>query len=266
VALRGTDLVWLRRCSVSPKDRHGRGLSVAPPVEPGLLEREGPFIFVKSQFQGPPGWEGNRYKISRMAKSVQGVRYAELDRETSETHIQVVLDLDGGSRRDILTGIGFFDHMLELFAFHGQIDIGLGSEGDLEVDDHHTVEDTGIVLGKAIREALDAGDAIERYSSVHVPMDDALVLVAMDISGRGQLHWEVPFAREKVGDLSTENIREFFRALTAHSGITLHVRKMAGHNDHHLCEAVFKAFGLALDQATRLTPSRSSNSTKGKQD
>jgi len=201
-----------------------------------------------------------------MAKSMQGVRYAELDRETSETHIQVVLDLDGGTRRDILTGIGFFDHMLELFAFHGQIDIGLGAEGDLEVDDHHTVEDTGIVIGKAIREALDAGDAIERFASLHVPMDDALVLVAMDISGRGQLHWDVPFEREKLGDLSTENVREFFRAVTAHSGITLHVRKVVGLNDHHVCEAIFKGFGLTLNAATKVTERRSSNSTKGKQD
>jgi imidazoleglycerol-phosphate dehydratase len=201
-----------------------------------------------------------------MAKSMQGVRYAELDRETSETHIQVVLDLDGGTRRDILTGIGFFDHMLELFAFHGQIDIGLGAEGDLEVDDHHTVEDTGIVIGKAIREALDAGDAIERFASLHVPMDDALVLVAMDISGRGQLHWDVPFEREKLGDLSTENVREFFRAVTAHSGITLHVRKVVGLNDHHVCEAIFKGFGLTLNTATKVTERRSSNSTKGKQD
>lgn len=201
-----------------------------------------------------------------MAKTVQGVRYSELDRETSETHIQVVLDLDGGTRRDILTGIGFFDHMLELFAFHGQVDIGIGAEGDLEVDDHHTVEDTGIVLGKAIREALDAGEAIERFSSVHVPMDEALVLVAMDISGRGQLQWDVPFSREKLGDLATENVHEFFRALTSHAGITLHVRKIAGKNDHHVCEAVFKGFGLALKQATKLSERRGSTSTKGKQD
>lgn len=201
-----------------------------------------------------------------MAKTAQGVRYAELDRETSETHIQVVLDLDGGTRRDILTGIGFFDHMLELFAFHGQVDIGIGAEGDLEVDDHHTVEDTGIVLGKAIREALNAGDPIERYGSTHLPMDEALVLVALDVSGRGQLHWDVDFTREKIGDLATENVREFFRALTAHAGITLHVRKIAGQNDHHVCEAIFKGFGMALHQAIRVSDRRNSNSTKGKQD
>lgn len=204
--------------------------------------------------------------MSLMSKTAQGVRYAELDRETSETHIQVVLDLDGGTRRDILTGIGFFDHMLELFAFHGQVDIGIGAEGDLEVDDHHTVEDTGIVLGKAIREALAAGDAIIRYGSSYLPMDEALVLVAMDVSGRGQLHWDVEFKREKIGDLSTENVREFFRALTAHSGITLHVRKITGDNDHHICEAIFKGFGVALNQATRVSERRNSNSTKGKQD
>ncbi len=203
--------------------------------------------------------------MNLMSKNSPGVRFAELDRETSETHIQVVLDLDGGTRRDILTGLGFFDHMLELFAFHGQIDIGLGAEGDLEVDDHHTVEDTGIVLGKAIREALAGGDSINRYGSAYIPMDEALVLTAMDISGRGQLHWDVPFKRERIGDLATENVREFFRALTAHAGITLHIRKLAGENDHHICEAIFKGFGLALYQATRVSERRA-NSTKGKQD
>lgn len=201
-----------------------------------------------------------------MSKNASGVRYAELDRETNETHIQVVLDLDGGSRRDILTGIGFFDHMLTLFAFHGQVDVGIGAEGDLEVDDHHTVEDTGIVLGKAIREALSAGEGIERYGHAIVPMDEALVLVAMDIGGRGQIHWDLDFRRERIGDLATENVREFFRALTAHAGITMHVRKMAGENDHHVCEALFKGFGLALNQATRVTERRGSTSTKGKLD
>lgn len=204
--------------------------------------------------------------MNLMSKNSPGVRYAELDRETNETHIQVVMDLDGGSRRDILTGLGFFDHMLELFAFHGQIDIGLGAEGDLEVDDHHTVEDTGIVLGKGIREALAAGDPIVRYGTATIPMDESLVLTALDISGRGQLHWDVSFKREKIGDLSTENIREFFRALTAHAGITLHVRKLAGENDHHVCEAIFKGFGMALHQATRISERRNANSTKGKQD
>jgi imidazoleglycerol-phosphate dehydratase len=201
-----------------------------------------------------------------MSKNAQGVRYAELDRETSETHIQVVLDLDGGTRRDILTGIGFFDHMLDLFAFHGQIDIGLGAEGDLEVDDHHTVEDTGIIIGKALREALSASDPIIRYGQATIPMDDALALVALDVSGRGQLHWSADFKRERLGDMSTENVREFFRALASHAGITLHVRKIAGENDHHLCEAIFKALGQALHQATRLAERRTSNSTKGKQD
>jgi imidazoleglycerol-phosphate dehydratase len=201
-----------------------------------------------------------------MSKNSPGVRYAELDRDTNETHIQVVLDLDGGTRRDILTGIGFFDHMLELFAFHGQVDIGLGAEGDLEVDDHHTVEDTGIVIGKAIREALAAGDNIVRYGNATLPMDEALVLVAIDISGRGQLHWAVDFKRERLGDLATENIREFFRALSAHGGITIHIRKITGENDHHVCEAIFKAFGQALHDATRITERRGSPSTKGKLD
>ncbi|MDR3692920.1 MAG: imidazoleglycerol-phosphate dehydratase HisB [Fimbriimonas sp.] len=202
----------------------------------------------------------------RMSKDAPGVRYAEIYRETAETRIQVVLDLDGGTRRDITTGIGFFDHMLSQLAFHGQFDIGISAEGDLEVDDHHTAEDVGIVLGKALAQALDQSDPIVRYGSNHTPMDEALVLVAVDFSGRGGLFYEVAFTRDKIGELSTECIREFFRALCAHSGITLHIRKIAGENNHHICEAMFKGFGLAMHQATRRSERRGSSSTKGSRD
>lgn len=201
-----------------------------------------------------------------MSKGAPGVRYAELYRETSETRIQVVLDLDGGTRRDILTGIGFFDHMLTHLAFHGQIDLGVSAEGDIEIDDHHTVEDVGIVLGQALHQALDQGDPIVRYASNHTAMDEALVLVAIDISGRGVLTFDVPFKREKIGELSTECIREFFRAFAAHAGITVHIHKICGENDHHVCEAIFKGFGQAILAATQKSERRGSTSTKGKLD
>ena len=201
-----------------------------------------------------------------MSKDAPGVRYAEVYRETSETRVQVVLDLDGGTRRDILTGVGFFDHMLTLLAFHGHMDLGVSAEGDIEIDDHHTIEDVGIVLGQAIQQAMDSTDPVARYASIHTPMDEALVLVAIDISGRGVLAFDVPFTREKLGDLSTECVREFFRALSAHSGITVHIRKVAGENDHHVCEAIFKGFGVAFHEATKKVDRHQGTSTKGKRD
>ncbi len=201
-----------------------------------------------------------------MSKDAPGVRYAEVYRETAETRIQVVLDLDGGTRRDVSTGVGFFDHMLQQLAFHGQIDLGISAEGDLAIDDHHTVEDVGIVLGQAFSQAMDQSDSVERYGTNHTPMDEALVLVAVDFSGRGGLFYDVPFKRDKIGDLSTECIREFFRALAMHGGITLHLRKVAGENDHHLCEALFKGLGRAIHTATRRTERRGAPSTKGSRD
>lgn len=201
-----------------------------------------------------------------MSKSAPGVRFAELERETAETRVQVVLHIDGGSRRDVTTGIAFFDHMLQQLAFHGQVDLGLSAEGDLDVDDHHTVEDCGIVLGQAIRHALPPEDPIVRYASNHTPMDEALVLVAIDISGRGVLVFDVDWKRDKIGDLSTECVREFFRALSAHAGITIHVKKIHGENDHHVCEAIFKGFGRAFHGAAAKSERRGPMSTKGKLD
>ena len=199
-----------------------------------------------------------------MSKSTPGVRYAEVERETKETRVQIVLDLDGGQRRDINTGIPFFDHMLDQLAFHAHINVGISAEGDLAVDDHHTVEDVGIVLGQAIRHALDGGEHIARFSSNHTAMDDALVLTALDISGRGKLFFEAEFTREKVGGLATECVREFFGTVAANAGITLHLRKICGINDHHLCEAMFKGFGLALSQATHIVEGKGVRSTKGR--
>ncbi|MEI8282517.1 MAG: imidazoleglycerol-phosphate dehydratase HisB [Armatimonadota bacterium] len=201
-----------------------------------------------------------------MSKSAPGVRFAEVDRETKETRIHVVLDIDGGTKQDISTGIGFFDHMLHLMAFHGQFDVGIEAEGDLHIDDHHTVEDVGIVLGRAFRDALEASGPIERYGSCHMVMDEALVLVALDISGRSGLFFDVPFVRDSVGGLSTENVKEFLRAFSANAGFTIHVQKKAGTNDHHVIEALFKGLGRTLEQATRKAERRSGTSTKGRID
>lgn len=201
-----------------------------------------------------------------MSKGARGVRYAEVDRETAETRVHVVLDLDGGTKQDIATGIAFFDHMLELMAFHGRFDLGIEAEGDLGVDDHHTVEDVGIVLGRAFREALADTGPIVRYGSNMTPMDEALVMTAVDFSGRGLHFIDAAFTADRIGQLSTQAIPEFFRALSMHSGMTLHQRVLAGVNDHHIAEAMFKGLGLAILQAThaadRLTPA----STKGKID
>ena len=198
-----------------------------------------------------------------MAKSTKPVRYAEVDRETEETDVRLTLDLDGGTKVEANTGIPFFDHMLHQLGFHSNIDLGINANGDIGVDDHHTVEDVGIVLGVAIKRALIDSDSIVRFGSAHAPMDDALVLVALDISGRGYLGFEVEFNREKIGGLSLENVREFFQALAVNAGISLHIRKIAGVNDHHVCEAVFKGFGVALSQAL-VQIERSASSTKGK--
>ena len=179
-------------------------------------------------------------------------RTATIERKTKETDIHVALTLDGTGESEVSTGIGFFDHMLEGFARHGFFDLSCHVAGDLHVDGHHTVEDTGIVLGQALGAALGDKAGIARFGSAFVPMDEALVLAALDISGRGQLHWavEVPFGM--VGDFDTQLAREFFIALAANAGITLHVRQLAGDNVHHIFEAAFKACGRALRQAVAI--------------
>ncbi|HXH61537.1 MAG TPA: imidazoleglycerol-phosphate dehydratase HisB [Fimbriimonadaceae bacterium] len=199
-----------------------------------------------------------------MSKSSKTVRFAEVDRETAETEVRLTLDLDGGSKVDVDTGIPFFDHMLQQLGFHGQVDLGVKAMGDTDVDDHHTIEDTGIVIGVGIKRALDPSEGIARFGSVHAPMDDALVLVAMDVCGRGYLSYDVPFTRESIGGFSLENVREFFQALALNAGITLHIKKISGHNDHHVCEAVFKGFGVALHAALQRTERIGTPSTKGK--
>lgn len=199
-----------------------------------------------------------------MSKETPGVRFAEVDRETKETRIHVVLDLDGGSKQDISTGIGFFDHMLQQLAFHGQFDVGIEAEGDLFIDDHHTVEDVGIVLGRAVHQALDSNTGIERYGVAVVPMDEALIQAVVDISGRGGFYTDITFRREQVGELATECVHEFWKSFAVNAGLTLHIRKLAGENDHHVIEGMFKAAGRALRAATVRVERQGSTSTKGR--
>ena len=179
-------------------------------------------------------------------------REATIIRTTAETDIAVTVNLDGTGRADVASGIGFFDHMLSALARHSRMDLAVRVAGDLEVDGHHSVEDAGIVLGQALREALDDKAGIARFGSAFVPMDEALVLAALDISGRGQLHWAVDVPFGMVGDFDTQLAREFFIALAANAGITLHMRQLAGDNVHHILEAAFKACGRALREAVAI--------------
>jgi len=180
------------------------------------------------------------------------VRYAELARKTKETEISLKLNLDGKGENDISTGIGFLDHMLCLFSGHGRFDLALKCKGDLNVDSHHTVEDIGIVLGKSISDALGKRESIKRFGTSIVPMDESLALVSVDLSNRPFLYFEVPFSSDKVGEMETEMFEEFFRALAVNGGMTLHVKLIHGKNNHHMIEAVFKAFARALKEAVTI--------------
>lgn len=177
------------------------------------------------------------------------IRKAEIKRKTKETDIVASLCLDGSGKSDIDTGIGFFDHMLDCFTRHGLFDLTLKCKGDLNVDGHHTVEDTGIVLGDAIKTALGAKEGIKRYGSFILPMDDALVLSAVDLSGRAYLSYDLKFFTDKCGEMETALCREFFLALTSNALINLHLRGLAGVNDHHIMEAAFKSFAKSLREA-----------------
>jgi imidazoleglycerol-phosphate dehydratase len=179
------------------------------------------------------------------------MRTSVIERKTAETDIQVTLNVDGNGQSDINTGIGFFDHMLILFAKHGLFDLTVQAKGDLQVDGHHTVEDTGIVLGQALLKALDNKQGIKRYGTAFIPMDEALVMVSLDISGRPFLAFDAVMTAPSVGNFDTELVEEFLRALAVNAGLTLHIKMLAGKNAHHIIEAIFKALGRALDEATR---------------
>lgn len=176
-------------------------------------------------------------------------RSTTIERKTKETDIKLILNLDGTGNSDVDTGNGFFNHMLEGFAKHGFFDLKVKIKGDLEVDAHHTVEDCGIVLGKAIREALSDKRGIKRYGSCILPMDDALVLCAIDLCGRPYFAFDCEFPTERIGELDTELIREFFYAVSYGGAMNLHIKALSGMNSHHIAEAMFKAFAKSLDEA-----------------
>jgi imidazoleglycerol-phosphate dehydratase len=181
-------------------------------------------------------------------------RRADMARTTSETEIRLTLDLDGTGRAEVATGVGFLDHMLTALARHGMLDLTVAAKGDVHIDDHHTTEDVGIVLGQALRQALGEKRGIRRYGHALLPMDEALAEAALDISGRPFLAWSVPFARPKIGSFDTELVEEFFRAFAFNAGLTLHVTLKAGSNAHHVAEACFKAVARALRMAVEADP------------
>lgn len=181
-------------------------------------------------------------------------RTASVERITKETEIKMKLNLDGTGLADLATGVGFFDHMLDGFTRHGLFDLALRVHGDLQVDDHHTIEDTGIVLGTAIKEAVGDKKGIKRYGSCILPMDEVLVLCAVDLSGRPYFSWDASFPTEKMGDMSTEMVKEFFYAVSYSAGMNLHIKVLTAGNSHHMAEAMFKSFAKALDAAVSYDP------------
>lgn len=181
-------------------------------------------------------------------------RIAALARKTNETDISLSLNLDGSGKQNIHTGVGFFDHMLSGFTRHGFFDLDVNVKGDLDVDCHHTIEDTGIVLGNAIREAVGDKKGIKRFGSMILPMDETLVLCAIDLSGRPYFSFDAEFTTDRVGDMDTEMVREFFYAISYTAGMNLHLKVLSGTNNHHIIEALFKAFGKALDDASSYDP------------
>ena len=182
------------------------------------------------------------------------MRSAAISRKTAETDIQLTLNLDGTGACDVRSGVGFLDHMLTLFARHGRFDLALSCAGDTQVDDHHSVEDIGICLGRAVKEALGDKRGIVRYGDTTLPMDEALILTAVDVSGRAFLCFDLPIPTEKVGSFDTELVEEFFTAFCANAGITLHIRELAGRNSHHIIEGCFKSFARSLRKAVAIDP------------
>ena len=192
------------------------------------------------------------------------MRSSTIDRITNETNIKLVLNLDGAGKGTIKTNIPFFDHMLDQLTFHSQIDLELNAQGDVEIDSHHTVEDCGICLGKAFSEAMGDKKGINRYGFFLLPMDDALIRVALDFSGRSFLSWKVRFPTSSVGDFDLELVREFFNSFSTNSGATIHVEMLDGFNSHHISEAIFKGMGKAIKMAVTKDQSWDSiPSTKG---
>jgi imidazoleglycerol-phosphate dehydratase len=192
-------------------------------------------------------------------------RQATISRKTKETEITASVDLDGSGAFDIATGVGFLDHMLEQLARHALIDIKLAAKGDLHIDFHHTTEDSGIVLGQAVAKALGDKQGISRYADVHIPMDETLTRVAVDVSGRPYLIWKVRFSQPKIGDMDTELFREWFQAFAQNAGISLHIENLYGDNNHHIAETCYKGLARALRHALAVDPRQGGRvpSTKG---
>ncbi|MDE1568824.1 imidazoleglycerol-phosphate dehydratase HisB [Aquabacter sediminis] len=193
------------------------------------------------------------------------MRKAEIVRETKETKVRLSVNLDGTGRNHVATGIGFLDHMLDLLARHARFDLDIVAEGDLHVDFHHTTEDVGIVLGQAVRRALGDMRGITRYADLHLPMDETLTRVALDISGRPYLVFRTSFSAPKIGEFDTELVREFFQAFASNAGVTLHVETLYGDNNHHIAESCFKGLARALRAAVAIDPAAAGEipSTKG---
>ena len=205
-----------------------------------------------------------RTDLERKDMDMEGSRIAEYTRKTKGTDISLTLELDGNGNADVDTGIGFFDHMLEGFARHGLFNLKAKVKGDLIVDCHHTIEDTGIVLGSAIKEAVGDKKGMKRFGSCILPMDETLVLCALDLSGRPYLSFEAEFTTDRVGYMDTEMVKEFFYAISYSAGMNLHMKVLTPGNNHHMIEAMFKAFAKALDEATLIDPRITSIlSTKG---
>lgn len=179
-------------------------------------------------------------------------RIGTMNRNTSETKIDLTFNVDGSGQSQLDTGIGFLDHMLTHIAKHGFFDLNVACEGDTYIDSHHTVEDIGIVFGKCIREAIGDKSGIKRYGSCTIPMDETLVLCALDLSGRPYLNFDVTLTVDRLGTLDTEMVKEFFMAVAVHAGMNLHIKQLDGSNNHHIVEGIFKAFGNALDIATQI--------------
>jgi len=193
------------------------------------------------------------------------MRKASIERKTTETEIKAIIDLDGKGTYEVKTGVGFLDHMLEQLARHSLIDIRLWAKGDLHIDFHHTVEDSGIALGQAVAKALGDRKGSRRYASLHLPMDETLTRAAIDVSGRPYLIWKVAFSAPRVGDFDTELVREWFQAFAMNAGVTLHVETLYGDNNHHIAESCYKALARALREAIEIDPRQKDRipSTKG---
>ncbi len=194
------------------------------------------------------------------------MRSATIERNTKETRISVAVDLDGVGRSEISTGVGFFDHMLDQIARHAPLDLTVRAEGDLHIDGHHTVEDVGIAVGQAVDRALGDRKGISRYGDAHVPLDEALTRVVVDVSGRPYLVYDVAFPAQRIGEFDTELMREFFQAFAVHARVGLHIERLRGVNSHHIAESAFKGFARAFGKAVAIDPRRTQGeapSTKG---